>query len=114
MACEQVAGQRSCEIGQDVAKTRVSPWNRKELNGFDEAGAGQRNKSSTSKTNTVQTQAGPDWDEEDDIQQQIHRWSLATLQTPERKRFVVRRWSKGETSDCNQTGQQQDDCYGPA
>jgi len=93
MASEQVADQRSREIGHDVAKTRVSPRNRKELKGFDETRAGQRKKNRTTKTNAVQAQARAEWYEEEDIQQKIHRWSLPTFETPERKPFAARRWS---------------------
>ena len=105
MAPEQVAGQRSSEIGQDVAKTRVSPRNHKELERFDEARAEQRKKNRSSKTGPVQAQTRAEWDKEEDVQQQIDGGSLPTLQTPEGDLFGARRWSEGDNGDCNQTSQ---------
>ena len=105
MAAEQVAGQRSSEISQDIAKTRVSSWNYKKLERFDEARAEQRKNNCSSKPQAVQAQTRADGNKEEDVQEQIDGGSLPTLQAPEGGLFGARRWSQRESGDCNQAGE---------
>jgi hypothetical protein len=102
VAAEQVADQRSAEISKDVAKTRVSSWNYKKLERFDEARAEQRKNNCSSKTEAVQAQTRAEWNKQEDVQEQIDGGSLPTLQAPERGLFGARRWSQRNSGDCNQ------------
>ena len=105
MAAEQVAGQRSSEIGQNVAKARVSSWNYKKLERFDKARAKQRKSNCSPKTESVQPETCADWDKEKDVQEQIDGGSFSTLQTPEGDLFGAPRWSEGDNGDSNQARQ---------
>ena len=105
VAAERVAGQRSSEISQNVAKTRVSSWTHKKLERFDEARAEQRKNNCSSKTEAARAQTRTEWDKEEDVQQQIDGGSLATPQTPEGDRFSARGRSEGYNGHRNQAGQ---------